>query len=349
MGLGRDLGGIWNNGRPPELNPRRRRYLHHAAQRSDSADLGVGLGARLARRRDALCVGGARDSHRERQRRGRGIGLYDDERCDGECNPVVHAGGERGLGPRGQLPDGRRGNRCGARQPRSRGARRGRERPPRGERGEQPALLVPGECLGPHVGDQRGLRGTTPISIAVHDNLVYVVNGGSGGSISGFWLTSGGVLTPIAGSTQALSAGAVPAQVSFDPTGQVLVVTEKATSLIDTFTVDANGIASGVTSYASSGATPFGFAFDNKGHLIVSEAAVAALSSYAVSPAGVVTTISGSVVDGQGAACWVVISNNGKFAYTSNAHDPFNDISSYAVGGGGTLTLLQVNAAAPGL
>ena len=191
--------------------------------------------------------------------------------------------------------------------------------------------------------------GTTPISIAVHDNLVYVVNGGAGGSISGFWLTSGGVLTPIAGSTQALSAGAVPAQVSFDPTGQVLVVTEKATSLIDTFTVDANGIASGVTSYASSGATPFGFAFDNKGHLIVSEAAVAALSSYAVSPAGVVTTISGSVVDGQGAACWVVITNNGKFAYTSNAHDPFNDISSYAVGGDGTLTLLQVNAASPGL
>ena len=81
----------------------------------------------------------------------------------------------------------------------------------------------------------------------------------------------------------------------------------------------------------------------------MSEAAVAALSSYAVSPAGVVTTISGSVVDGQGAACWVVITNNGKFAYTSNAHDPFNDISSYAVGTDGTLTLLQVNAASPGL
>ena len=188
--------------------------------------------------------------------------------------------------------------------------------------------------------------GTTPISIAVHDNLVYVVNGGSGGSISGFWLTSGGVLTPIAGSTQALSAGAVPAQVSFDPTGQVLVVTEKATSLIDTFTVDANGIASGVTSYASSGATPFGFAFDNKGHLIVSEAAASALSSYAISLAGVVTTISGSVLDGQGAACWVAITNNGKFAYTTNTHG--NDISSYAIGTDGTLTLLQPNAAAPG-
>src|SRR5437879_222443 len=154
--------------------------------------------------------------------------------------------------------------------------------------------------------------GTTPISIAVHEDLVYVLNAGSGGTISGFWLGSRGGLTPIEGSTQTLSAGAAPAQVSFDPTGRVLVVTEKATSLIDTFTVGDNGIAGGLKSYASSGATPFGFAFDKTGHLIVSEAAVAGLSSYAVSSAGVVTTISGSGVDGQGAACWVVITKNGR-------------------------------------
>jgi len=191
--------------------------------------------------------------------------------------------------------------------------------------------------------------GTTPISIAVHEDLVYVLNAGSGGTISGFWLGSRGGLTPIEGSTQTLSAGAAPAQVSFDPTGRVLVVTEKATSLIDTFTVGDDGIASAVTSYPSSGATPFGFAFDRKGHLIVSEAAVAGLSSYAVSAAGVVTTISGSVLDGQGAACWVVVTKNGRLAYTSNAHDPFNDISSYAIGKDGSLTLLHANAASPGL
>jgi len=194
-----------------------------------------------------------------------------------------------------------------------------------------------------------GSGGTTPISLAVHEHLVYVLNGGVGGTVSGFWLSSRGRLTPIEGSTLGLSDGAVPAQVSFDPGGRVLVVTEKATNLIDTFTVGENGMAGGLTSYASSGATPFGFAFDKTGHLIVSEAAVAGLSSYAVSSAGVVTTISGSVVDGQGAACWVVITKNGRFAYTSNAHDPFNDISSYAIGKDGSLMLLEANAASPGL
>jgi 6-phosphogluconolactonase (cycloisomerase 2 family) len=188
-------------------------------------------------------------------------------------------------------------------------------------------------------------NGMKPVSIAVHDNLVYVVN--AGGNIAGFWLGSSGQLTSIAGSSLPLSAGATPAQISFDPSGQVLVVTEKATNVIDTYTVDANGFASGPTSYLSSGATPFGFAFDNKGHLIVSEAAVSALSSYGVGSDGVVTTISGSVVDGQGAACWVIITNSGRFAYTSNTHGPF-DISSYSVGTDGTLTLLHDNAASPG-
>ncbi|TLZ94488.1 MAG: hypothetical protein E6K04_01685, partial [Methanobacteriota archaeon] len=49
------------------------------------------------------------------------------------------------------------------------------------------------------------------------------------------------------------------------------------------------------------------------------------------------------------AACWVVITKNGRFAYTSNAHDPFNDISSYAIGKDGSLMLLEANAASPGL
>ncbi len=194
--------------------------------------------------------------------------------------------------------------------------------------------------------------GTMPVSVAISGDLVYVVNAGGSPSIAGFTLGTDGSLTPISGSVQTLT-GTGPAEIAFDPTGQVLVVTEKATSTIDTFVVGAEGAAGPAMSHASNGATPFGFAFDNKGDLIVSEVGggpmgTSALSSYAVGADGSLTTISASVPDFEFAACWVVTTNNGKFAFTSNAHPPSNDLSSYAVGPDGQLALSQEVAARPG-
>ncbi len=194
--------------------------------------------------------------------------------------------------------------------------------------------------------------GVMPVSVTMSGNLVYVVNAGGAGNIAGFTLGADGTLTPIPGSIRPLS-GAGAAQIEFDPLAPVLVVTEKATSTIDTFTVDANGVASAPIPHASNGAIPFGFAFDNKGHLIVSEvgggpAGTAALSSYMVGADGSLTLISGSVPDYQFAACWVVTTNNGRFAYTSNAHPPSNDLSSYSVGPDGTLSVIDEVAAKPG-
>ena len=71
---------------------------------------------------------------------------------------------------------------------------------------------------------------------------------------------------------------------SFDPRGGTLVVTEKATNLIDTYEVDGEtGLATGPNPQASAGTTPFGFAFDRRGHLIVSEAFGGAADQSAVS------------------------------------------------------------------
>jgi 6-phosphogluconolactonase (cycloisomerase 2 family) len=94
---------------------------------------------------------------------------------------------------------------------------------------------------------------------------------------------------------------------------------------------------------SSSGNTPFGFSFDNKGQLIVSDAASGALSSYSVSDSGTISVISGTVPDGGLAPCWVVVTANGKLAFTSNAHG--DTISSYAVNHDGSLSLLQGTAA----
>src|SRR6266851_4170810 len=70
--------------------------------------------------------------------------------------------------------------------------------------------------------------GTLPTSVTVSRNVVYVLNAGGAGNITGFRLNSAGGLAPIAGSTKAFSGGAVaPAQVSFSPDGSQLVVSEK--------------------------------------------------------------------------------------------------------------------------
>src|SRR6266700_5301162 len=104
--------------------------------------------------------------------------------------------------------------------------------------------------------------GTLPISVTVHRNLLYVLNAGGDGNISGFSVGTTGGLTPIPGSTRSLSGSNVgPAEVSFSPDGRRLVVTEKNTSLLDVYAVDANGAAGARTSFTSAGGTPFGFAF----------------------------------------------------------------------------------------
>jgi 6-phosphogluconolactonase (cycloisomerase 2 family) len=172
------------------------------------------------------------------------------------------------------------------------------------------------------------------------------VNAGGNGNIAGFHLDDG-KLSMIPKSIRPLSNNSAgPAEISFNPDGNVLVVTEKATNMIDTYVVKNDGLTNGPIVQASNGPEPFGFAFDKKGVLIVSEAPISALSSYAVDHNGNLKTISGSVLDTQGAACWVVVTKDGKFAYTNNAHS--GTISSYKISQTGMLSLLNPVAGTPG-
>lgn len=185
--------------------------------------------------------------------------------------------------------------------------------------------------------------GTMPISVTAYEDLVYVLNAGDGGSISGFTLDLSGRLTPIAGSTQPLT-GAGPAQIGFSTDGAFLAVTEKGANLIDVFPVDGSGVAGPPVANASSGQTPFGFTFDDAGTLIVSEAAGGApdastVSSYSINPDGTLTTISPSVATMESAACWVVVTDNGRFAYTTNTGS--GTVSGLHVAGDGSLSLLD--------
>jgi 6-phosphogluconolactonase (cycloisomerase 2 family) len=197
--------------------------------------------------------------------------------------------------------------------------------------------------------------GIRPISLALHHDLLYVLNEGGTPNITGFDFDEDGTLTPLAGSTRPLIGGvaADPAQIGFSHNGDLLVVTEKAGNRLNTYTIDDNGLPSAPIANASNGMTPFGFAFNNADTLVVSEAFGGALnqsaaSSYSASDAGVLSVISGSVPNAQTAACWVVITNNGKLAFVSNTAS--GTISSYFINPmNGSLTLLNPVAANTGM
>ena len=179
--------------------------------------------------------------------------------------------------------------------------------------------------------------GLQPISVTEHDGIVYVLNAGGAGNVTGF-RNIDGTLKPLPNSTQPLSAagGTGPAQVGFSPEGDALLVTEKATNKLTSYRVGSEGRIGAPIVTVSAGTTPFGFAFDRRGHALVSEAFggaanASALSSYGFedwAPAKPIV-ITASVGTTQSAACWVVVTPNGRYAYTTNTGS--DTISSYAV------------------
>ena len=183
--------------------------------------------------------------------------------------------------------------------------------------------------------------GTLPISLSIHGNVLYVLNAGGNGNISGFSVGSGGTLAPIAGSTQPLSGTNVgPAEVAFSPDGRRLVVSEKNTNLLDVYAVDASGAASGRTSVASAGGTPFGFSFGLRNELFVSEATGSA-SSYVLG-AGPLSLVSGAVSNHQGAPCWAVVTNDGRFGFTGNGA---GSVSAFTIAPDGSISLVDASGA----
>ena len=200
--------------------------------------------------------------------------------------------------------------------------------------------------------DSGGLR---PISVAECDGLVYVLNANGDGNVAGFRNVHG-ELRPIAGSTRALSTsgGSGPAQVGFGSDGDVLVVTEKATNRLTSWRVRRDGTLDAPVVTAAAGVTPFGFAFDRRNQLFVSEAFGGAAGASTVSsyrfdedaPARPIVA-SAAVPTTQTAACWIAVTPNGRYVYSANAGS--SSVSSFRVGKGARITLLNAVAASTGI
>ena len=188
--------------------------------------------------------------------------------------------------------------------------------------------------------------GVRPVSVTERSGLVYVLNTGGTGNITGFTLSPSGQLDMITGSSRPVSSSAASAaQVQFSGNGKVLVVTERTTNRLSTYVVGPDGLATGPTVIASSGTTPFGFGISGS-LLVVSEAFAgaangSAVSSYTIGDDGALQLVSGSVPTTETAACWLVVTGNGRFAYAANAGSA--SISGYAVAPQGQLTLLDAD------
>ena len=185
--------------------------------------------------------------------------------------------------------------------------------------------------------------GTAPASIAEDHGRVYVLNSGGAPSVSAFRRLPGGSLRPIA--TRELTAGAQgAAQVSVTPDGRSLIVSERLSRRLETLPLDHSGRPGTPVVTASSGAVPFGFGISPQGTIVVSEAGASTVSSYRLAGDGALRTITGSLAVGQGAACWVAVSPNGRFAYTGNAA---GGISGFAIGRDGSLTAIGMPTLLP--
>jgi len=178
--------------------------------------------------------------------------------------------------------------------------------------------------------------GGLPSALAQSDDLLYVLNSGGSGNVTGFHVSRDGQLAQIPNSTRNLSGTATsPTSLAFSPNGLFLVVTETATNSIDVFRVGHNGILGPITANSSAGATPFAAAFAPNGTLIVGNASNS-ISSYELEWNGSLKAVTSELAtDGQ-ATCWDVITPNGRLVYTANAGT--SNLSGFEIGRNGTLT-----------
>ena len=185
--------------------------------------------------------------------------------------------------------------------------------------------------------------GAAPRSVAEHGGLVFVLGTGDA-RIDGFRLVDGD-LVPIEGASRELSTPD-GAQIGFTPDGSALIATERGGDKLSAFAVGMDGMLGEPRTIDSLGATPYGFAISSNGTLVVTEAfraekGAAAASSYRVD-GDVITPGTASRGNGRSEICWAVISNDGRYAFTTNFAD--GAVSRYAIDMDGELSLEDATA-----
>jgi 6-phosphogluconolactonase (cycloisomerase 2 family) len=170
-----------------------------------------------------------------------------------------------------------------------------------------------------------GSGGSFPVSLAVRDNVVYVLNARDGGSLQGYRRV-GERLVTVPGRhrdlgldpTAAPEFTHTPGQVTFTPDGRALLVTTKANgNAVDVFRVDRfGGLSASPAVTGLPGAVPFAATFDAGGNVVLTEAGPNAVQTFALGRGGALTSLA-QALTGQAATCWIV--RAGARFYASNA------------------------------
>lgn len=193
--------------------------------------------------------------------------------------------------------------------------------------------------------------GTSPISVTVFGTLVYVLNEGSGNeadapefkydNISGLRFNTNGELEPIENSTRIIDNTQLtaPAQIGFNKSGTVLLVTEKATNTLTTFVMQTNDTpADQPLKRPSAVPTPFGFEFGDRDFVFITEAnggGQGVTASYRVNrETGAVSSLV-DLIDMGLATCWTVLSRDQTIGYSVNTGT--DSLSLYRINFDGTM------------
>ena len=180
--------------------------------------------------------------------------------------------------------------------------------------------------------------GAFPSAVAQSGSLLYVLNAGGNGSISGFRVNPNGHLQPIPNSTRSLSGSSVsPTSLDFSPNGQFLAVVESSANNLDLFRVFPNGTVSDLVANSLPGTSPFAALFAPNGTLIVAGTANT-ISSFRVNWNQTIDPITQSLPTDGKATCWSVITPNGRIIYAINAGS--SNIAGYTISRTGALTPL---------
>jgi 6-phosphogluconolactonase (cycloisomerase 2 family) len=193
--------------------------------------------------------------------------------------------------------------------------------------------------------DTKPTQGGNPVSVTMHDDLVYVANVGGTYHTAGFRVEPWGELKFIPNSKQPLSGlDTEPGTIAFSPDGTKVIVTERQTSKIDVFSVASDGSLTNPVVNTAQGIEPFGAAFAASGALLVSEAGSGAVSSYLINSDNTLSVITSKSPSSGVATCWVI--PGGNYAYATSAIT--SSVSAYKLGSFGDLTAMGIVLTQPG-
>lgn len=213
--------------------------------------------------------------------------------------------------------------------------------------------------------------GVTPSSLAISGNTLFVAHTGLGLLAScpdcdyrGFHVSRGGQLTPIDDAVIELSEtpASGPFSIDFTPDGQFLVGTEIISGNINVFKIEQGKGSDNYYDYGygrklkitpapgspfqGNGALPIGFLFNpaNPSQLFVTNVGAGAedgsVSSYLFSTTtGQLAPITSPAASGQGATCWLVVTQDGKHLLTTDTTS--DSVSRFEIADDGQVTLLE--------